>query len=285
MSPASAPHPPSSPADRGPQSDPITDLDATLVAAALAGRRVGCLVHALASVSSTMDEAARLAAAGAPDGTVVLADHQTAGRGRLGRRWEAPPGTALLLSVLFRPPLPPERWPELAMAVGLGVLDALEAAPPALPPGMAAALKWPNDVVVGDAKLGGLLSESRPAPGGGTVIVGLGLNMRQLPDQLPPGAASLVTLGAVPPRRDRLAAVLLASVDDACARLLQGRSLVEEWSARLSTLGRVVTASAATGAVTGHAVGVDRAGALVIEDADGRRHTVLSGDVTLSALR
>ena len=174
-----------------------------------------------------MDALAALAEAGAAEGTVLLADEQTAGRGRHGRTWHTPPGVALALSVLFRPELPPERLPQVPMAVALAALDVLG---PRVPEPAALGLKWPNDVVVSStgasaiaagsdgppqAKIAGLLSEvaweARPdggsatSPGGSTatasrvsprVIVGLGLNVRQPADALPAGATSVAALWA-----------------------------------------------------------------------------------------
>src|SRR4051812_27340870 len=106
--------------------------------------------------------------AGAPEGLAAVADHQTAGRGRLGRAWVAPPGASLLLSVLFRPDLAPERLHLTTAAVALAAAEACEAVAGVLP-----VLKWPNDLLVGDRKLAGVLAESRlPA-----VVVGIGLNV------------------------------------------------------------------------------------------------------------
>ena len=169
-------------------------LDAATIAHALRGARLGTHVVACPSVASTMDAAAALAAAGTPDGAVVLADVQTAGRGRHGRAWLAPPGTALMLSIVLRPPVPPDRLPQALMAVALGALEAIAGRLPADAP---LGLKWPNDIVVGDRKIAGLLAETtwrgsdRPV-----VIVGLGLNVSQARAALPDGAVSLRLAGA-----------------------------------------------------------------------------------------
>lgn len=236
-----------------------------------------------------MDLAAAWAAAGAPDGAVVLADVQSSGRGRHGRAWLAPPGTALLLSVVLRHDGPADRIGQLPMAVALG---ALEAVARRLGPGAAAALKWPNDLVVGDAKLAGLLAEAAWPGGGGpaaivgpTVVVGLGLNVATPAAALPPGATSLAQSGATDLDRSALAADLLAAADRHLADLAAGADLVPRWSARLATLGRTVTVrDAATGAVvaTGRAEAVAGDGALVVAAADGRRVVVRAGDVTLA---
>lgn len=271
----------------------VGDLDAAAIVGALgaAGDRPGRLGAAIALhavVGSTMDLAAAWAAAGAPDGAVVLADVQAAGRGRHGRAWLAPPGTALLLSVVLRHDGPADRIGQLPMAVALGALEAVSRR---LGPGAAAALKWPNDLVVGDAKLAGLLAEAA-WPGGGpagtvgpTVIVGLGLNVAAPAAALPPGATSLAQAGATDLDRSLLAADLLAAADRHLADLAAGADLVPRWSARLATLGRAVTVrDAATGAVVvrGRAESVAGDGALVVAADDGRRVAVRAGDVTLA---
>lgn len=270
---------------------------------------------------------AQLARGGAPAGTVLIADHQNAGRGRLDRRWEAPPGRALLLSVLFRPPpeaLPPERWGELVLALALGAAEAAEAW---LPEGPAVTLKWPNDLRAGGGKLGGLIAEVvRMHRGGGTraagaaaaapgdadlgavpdaLVVGLGLNVHQGVEELPPGATSLALLrGARPlpvprasPRRGRiggaddrrddelltrngLAAALLNAADRYLVAILEGgQSPVAAWAARLETLGRQVRVSSGGRLVEGLAESVEADGALVVRKADGSRELVRAGDV------
>lgn len=156
-------------------------------------------VYPHAAPASTNDEAARLAAAGAPEGTVVVADRQTAGRGRLGRDWVAEPGTSLLCSWIVRPSYAPEHWPLLSLAAGVAVVEAVASL------GVRAELKWPNDVVVGDRKLAGILAEAGP----GFVVVGLGLNVRQ--DSFPTGlpATSLLLERSRPVGRARLLGAVL----------------------------------------------------------------------------
>ena len=111
-----------------------------------------------------------------PEGAIVVADHQTAGRGRLGRRWEAPPGTAILCSVLLKPPAS-RNAPELALVAGVAVADTIERAL-----GLAVQLKWPNDVMLRRGKVAGILAEMRD----GAVILGIGLNVNQTREEVPP---------------------------------------------------------------------------------------------------
>ena len=120
----------------------------------LPGGRIAGPLRAYRSLTSTQTVARAWSAEGAPEGAVVLADHQTEGRGRQGRRWTAPPGTALLFSVILHPALPLARWPEIPLAAGCAVAEGLEAVAP-----VSAKLKWPNDVLVDGSKLAGILAE------------------------------------------------------------------------------------------------------------------------------
>lgn len=272
-----------------------SDLDPTAIRARRAAVHFGAEailrdaeIAVLDRVTSTMDALAARARAGAPEGSVVIADYQTAGRGRLDRAWIAPPGSSLMLSVLFRPDprrLPPERNGEIPMAVALAALDALD---PRLPPDRRPALKWPNDVVVGGAKLGGILAELVGGVGrdaGAAIVVGIGINVRQSAAELPPDAASLASLSGVITSSTRadLAADLLAAVDRHYAALLDGDRLVERWAARLETLGCEVVARQGAELICGRAIGVTEAGALRIGTADGAVVVIHAGDVTLAA--
>jgi BirA family transcriptional regulator, biotin operon repressor / biotin---[acetyl-CoA-carboxylase] ligase len=139
-------------------------------------------VHELASCASTQDELRALAAEGAPAFTVVRADVQHAGRGRRGRRWEAPAGTALLVSILLRPRRPPHEVPVLSLAGGIAAVECVRAF------GADVGLSWPNDVVCAGRKLGGVLAELGPD---GCVLLGIGLNLLSRAEDLP-GADRLV---------------------------------------------------------------------------------------------
>jgi BirA family biotin operon repressor/biotin-[acetyl-CoA-carboxylase] ligase len=182
----------------------LKNLDTQLV-----GRK---LIY-LSEVPSTNDEARRLADEGTPDGTVVAADHQTAGRGRQGRRWIAPPGSSLLFSILFRPMLQPQQAQRLTMICGLAVLDALLENV-----GVRADLKWPNDILFREQKLGGILAELH-ASGNRIdyVVVGIGLNVNLDPMHLPKGllvpATSLSAILGRPVSQIPLLGAVLRAVD------------------------------------------------------------------------
>jgi BirA family biotin operon repressor/biotin-[acetyl-CoA-carboxylase] ligase len=215
----------------------------------------------VAETGSTNADVLARARAGERDGLVVAADHQRAGRGRLDRRWEAPPGANLLVSLLFRPTLPADQWHRCTSAVAVAAADACASV------GVPARIKWPNDLVVateqGQMKLAGILAES--LPGEAAVVVGLGLNVGWPLAGEYPGATSLVARGAAV-RRDDLLDAILARVDEGAA------DLHDRYVARCSTIGGDVEVTLPDGSVVaGRAVGVDSGGRLVVETAAGRR--------------
>jgi BirA family transcriptional regulator, biotin operon repressor / biotin---[acetyl-CoA-carboxylase] ligase len=184
----------------------------------LPGGRLSGPLRAYRSAESTQALARAWADAGAPEGAVVLADYQTAGRGQRGRPWTAPPGTALLFSVVLRPRLPVIRWPQIPLAAGCAVAESLETVAPC-----AAWLKWPNDVLVAGRKLAGILAEgvaSTPP----LVILGIGVNVSQRETDWAPdlagSARSLKSLGA-PVSRETLLTTLLAHLDTWYGSLLE----------------------------------------------------------------
>lgn len=213
------------------------------------------------SIGSTNDRARELARAGEA-GVAVVAGEQTAGRGRRGREWAAPPGGAYV-SVLVDPDLAPADAPLLTLAAGVATVRALDGA------GVEAGLKWPNDVLVDGAKLAGILTE-RTAD---RVVVGVGINVAADPDDLPEGAASVRTLGGDPDRAG-IVRRFLAAFDD-CRSDPAG--ILPAWRERSVTLGRRVRVETPDGTVEGEAVDVEHPGTLVLSTADGRRR-VTAGD-------
>jgi len=226
----------------------------------------------LGEVASTQAVAFALAGEGAPDRTVVVADHQTAGRGRFGRRWLDEAGASLLVSILLRPRLEPSRLPLLSYAAAVAVAEALEAAA-----GLAGRLKWPNDVLVDGRKIAGILLESRigQAP---AVVVGIGVNVAQraFPPDLAPRVTSVALAGGRSTDREALLAALLESFDAWRGRLEgEGFAAVRErWLALSDTLGRPVRVDGRVGI----AVDLDAEGALVLRDG-ATLHRVIAGEM------
>jgi BirA family transcriptional regulator, biotin operon repressor / biotin---[acetyl-CoA-carboxylase] ligase len=208
--------------------DPVPDaaLAAAFAGCLPAGRLAGPL-HAFRAVDSTQTVCRRLGDGGAPEGTVVVADAQWAGRGQRGRTWTAPPGTGLLVSCLLRPPLPPARWPELTLLAAGAVVEAVGSLTSLRP-----AVRAPNDVYAADRKLAGVLAESvvGAAP---LVVLGVGLNVSQQPDDWPPDlrgrAVSLAELGATV-SRPALLAELLRCLASRYEGFLAGVTSLVEWS-------------------------------------------------------
>ncbi|MBV9100707.1 MAG: biotin--[acetyl-CoA-carboxylase] ligase [Candidatus Dormibacteraeota bacterium] len=234
-------------------------------------------VHHVQRTDSTQDEVRAAASRRAGDGWCCVAEEQTAGRGRLGRRWVAPPGTSLLASVLLR--LPADRLEGVPFAGGLATLDALERTA-----GVHARLKWPNDVLAGGGKVAGLLAEVVSASGESPAAVALGLGVNLSVPEFPPGIAgvSLHTLAARPPSRD---AVLDAWLDALGRRLaaLEARglaALLPDWRQAAAGLGAPVTVTTPSATISGLALDVAEDGALLVQtDAGVRRF--LAGDVSL----
>jgi BirA family transcriptional regulator, biotin operon repressor / biotin---[acetyl-CoA-carboxylase] ligase len=235
-------------------------------------------VRRFEEIDSTNAYLHRQARLGAPEGMVAVAEHQSAGRGRLDRRWESPPGASLLVSVLFRPDLEPA---ELHLCTAVMALAAAEACRQVA--GVGPVLKWPNDVLVNEEKLAGVLAEATFGGGAGSVaavVVGLGLNI-DWPGPPGAGGTSLVELGAGPVDREALFGALLEALSARRFLLdsVAGRGdVVAELRNRCATLGRRVRVELAAEAVVGVATEIDDAGHLVVLTSAGPR-TVSAGDV------
>jgi BirA family biotin operon repressor/biotin-[acetyl-CoA-carboxylase] ligase len=239
---------------------------------------IGARVLRYERVGSTMDEVTRLALAGEPEGTVVVAAEQTAGRGRAGRAWQAPPGSALLCSTLLRPQLAPADLGMLPLVAGVAVARAIEA----LGAGPAG-LKWPNDVRVGGRKIAGVLMQSRVGAGGlEHVNLGIGINVVTPADRLPEGATSVLAITGRVVALAEVEAALMAELERTYRAFLAagGHPDPGEWLARAEMLGEQVRVVDAGTEVAGVFVGITRDGALRLRQADGSERIVVAGDLT-----
>lgn len=232
------------------------------------------------STGSTNADVLRRAEAGAAEGLVIASDEQTAGRGRLGRSWSSPPGASVSVSVLLRPGLSPDQMGWLPLLAGLAVAAAIAEVCE-----VEAELKWPNDVLVDDArpgKIAGILLERS----GDAACVGFGINTAMTEDELPvPEASSLVLAGAQPPDPDALVAACLRELHHRYSHLLASggdpvrSGLADEYAARCSTIGREVEVRLPSQEQwRGTAVGVDALGRLQVE-IDGAVRDIAAGDV------
>lgn len=258
----------------------MNQLDSVRIQERLATRFVGRSLHYWETLPSTMDEAWRLARAGAPDGTVVLAEEQTAGRGRLERSWWAPAGSSLLLSVLLQPGVPARHAQRLTMVCSLAVCEAI-----AVAAGVQAQVKWPNDVLFEGRKVCGILTELEVVGERlETAVVGIGINVNVDFEGSPPlmtPATSLMLAAGRRISRTELLVALLEGIEQRYVATRAGRSFQVEWAERMATLGQEVQVRGVGEVWQGMAVGVDPDGALLVRAGDGTTRRVLAGDVTL----
>jgi BirA family biotin operon repressor/biotin-[acetyl-CoA-carboxylase] ligase len=234
-------------------------------------------------IDSTQRRARELAQEGAEEGAVVIAEAQTAGRGRLGRTWHSPPGRNLYASILLRPAIIPTVVPQLALVVGLGVAEAIETL------GLVPKLKWPNDVLLDGRKAVGILTEMEAELDRvRLVIVGIGVNVNVDRDELPPylrdTATSLRMAAGRPIDRVRFTAALLASVERTYGRFTRAgfAPLKADFDARDALRGRRVTREVGGAPVEGVADGVDDDGALRLVADGGAVQRVVAGEVAIA---
>lgn len=250
------------------------------------GRRV--VYHE--QVGSTNDVAKQLADGDNSEGTLVLADEQTAGRGRLARTWHAPPHSSILMSLILRPNLAPHQAPRVTMAVVLGARDAIHAETQ-----LNAAIKWPNDILLNGKKCAGILAESGIVGDKlEYVIVGLGVNVNfTLAEKNQVSARNLVFGNATTIAdelgrsfsRARLIQSILRSIEKYYLQMRAGENLREEFANRLTTLGQSIQAQTPWGIEEGMAENVDDDGALQLRRADGSLIRLVAGEVTLVKMR
>lgn len=249
---------------------------------------VGNTLYCLEQVDSTNTYAKQLAMAGAPDGTVVAADCQTAGRGRMDRRFESPAGQGIYLTALLRPDLPPERLMPVTALAGVAVCQAVEEVC-----GVRLQLKWPNDPILNGKKLSGILTElSLEAETGRMqyLVVGIGLNVGQTEEDFPPELREVATslrreLGTAV-SRPALAAAEIRALDRLYEALRRGdlRPYLEAYRRDCVNLGRTVRLKGPAGEETATAVGIDEDFGLVVEDSMGKQRTIRSGEVSVRGL-
>ena len=240
-------------------------------------------IEVVPSTGSTNADLLARARRGEPEGVVLAAEEQTAGRGRMGRTWVAPPYAALTFSLLIRPDVPPARRGWLPLLGGVAVAAAV-----AEVTGVDARLKWPNDVLAGEAKLAGILAEAA----GDAVVVGIGLNVSTEPDELPgpgPGAlpaTSLRVAGATALDREKLLLAILTGFERWYQAWRQAggdpdrSGLRPEYTRLSATIGRTVRAELPGGqALSGLAAGVDSDGRLLVRVSSGAEVAVAAADV------
>jgi BirA family biotin operon repressor/biotin-[acetyl-CoA-carboxylase] ligase len=243
------------------------------------GRHI-CCFHEL---NSTNDFAQKLASFSAPDGTAVLTDFQTAGRGRAGRLWQASPARGLLFSFLLYPRIAAEKVPLLTLATAVGVSRALVQTT-----GVEVGIKWPNDLIVKKKKLGGILSEARfEGKHPNHVICGVGININsqqhEWSEDIRATAISLHQATGLMYDRDVLFAAICNECEQSYNQILHGRrdAVLNDWIQYSVTLGKEITVHTHSGEFQAVASGISSDGALVIRKPDGEEKKVYMGDISI----
>ena len=239
------------------------------------------------TIDSTNTQAKLLAAQGAPHGTVLIADHQTGGRGRRGRSFHSPAGTGIYMSVILRPDCLPTDLMHLTCAAAVAMCDAVERSA-----GFRPGIKWTNDLVFGKRKLAGILTELGLSPTGKLdyAIIGIGINLCQQPEDFPEEireiAGSLASVSGQEIHRATVAAAMMDALYRMDQQLLTGKeSITEQYRRDCITLGQEVSVIRADGAVRhGTALDIDAEGALLVRYPSGEIEVVNSGEVSVRGM-
>jgi BirA family biotin operon repressor/biotin-[acetyl-CoA-carboxylase] ligase len=244
-------------------------------------RAIGREIHLYPETASTNTLAMEMASQGAPEGAVVIAETQTGGKGRLGRKWVSPRGN-LYLSVVLRPRLPTYKAPLITLTGAVAVASAIRTICR-----VQAGIKWPNDILVSGRKVSGLLTEMSAEPDRiRHIILGIGVNVNmalgELPSDVRHNATTLAAEAGKNIERTMLLQQVLRELDRWYGVLLQGEAgVLTEWGRLNVTIGRRVSVSGPGGAFEGRAEGIDPEGRLMIRQDDGAMRTVAAGDVTI----
>ena len=256
-------------------------LDVDSVRDGLAAQRLGTEFHYFAEIGSTNSYARWLAEQGAREGELVIAESQTDGRGRLGRRWVSPPHVNLYFSLILRPKLPPARAPQITLMAAVALVEALQ---PFLP--VAPIIKWPNDILVDGKKLAGILTEMSCGPERvDFVILGIGVNINYppalMPKEIRQRATSVLAEGQKKISREDFLRRLIHDLDRCYGEIEEVGfgALAPRWEAHFGSRGQRVRIELLDQVMFGTAKGIDQDGALLLEDDRGEMQRVIAGDV------
>jgi BirA family biotin operon repressor/biotin-[acetyl-CoA-carboxylase] ligase len=246
-----------------------------------AAKRLGGNFHYFPELDSTNIYARQLAENGAREGEIVIAEAQTQGRGRLGRRWQSPPFANLYFSVILRPQLPPAHAPQITLMAAVALAETVESFIR-----QSSTIKWPNDILVGGKKLAGILTEAAcDSERLHYVILGIGVNLNYrlaaMPDEIRTRATSVAELTGKSVSRESFLRRLIHDLDRCYGELEEASfsSLAPRWEAHFGLRGQRVRVELFDQIVTGWARGIDRDGALLVQDDQGRTQRVIAGDV------
>ncbi|SDN36593.1 biotin--[acetyl-CoA-carboxylase] ligase [Alkalicoccus daliensis] len=232
------------------------------------------------SLPSTQTKALRLATDGAEEGTVVIADQQTGGRGRLGRAWSTARGTGLAMSLLLKPDIPIHQAPQITLVAAVSIIKVLRKI------GFDAKIKWPNDILIDNRKVCGILTEMQADPDRiQTIILGIGLNVneQEFPEAIRNSAVSLSLINKEELSRTDIAAGLLNEFETDYQLFLQKSfsAFKSRWEEYSATLNRNVSVLHNNQMIYGQAVSISNEGVLKIVDESGKEHNIYSGDIEI----
>ncbi|MEH7125275.1 MULTISPECIES: biotin--[acetyl-CoA-carboxylase] ligase [unclassified Bacillus (in: firmicutes)] len=244
---------------------------------------IGKNIHYEESVDSTQKIAHRLANEDTPEGTVIIAEEQLLGRGRMDRRWHSPKYTGIWMSVILRPNLPPPKAPQLTLITAVAVVQAIEELTDLSPQ-----IKWPNDILINGKKVTGILTELQAdADRITSIIIGIGINVNQqkedYPEELHTIATSLSIESGKKLQRAELVKILLSKLENLYTLYLEKGFYPIKllWESYAISIGKVITARTITGSIQGKALGITEDGVLMIEDEMSKIHHIYSADIEL----
>jgi BirA family biotin operon repressor/biotin-[acetyl-CoA-carboxylase] ligase len=253
---------------------------------------IGKSIKLFKTIDSTNSYAKKIAAEGCGNGTVIIAEEQTSGRGRMGKNWDSPGKMGIWMSVVLRPFLPPDSVQIITLGASVAVASAISKVT-----GIAPGIKWPNDLVLDRKKVCGILTEVNcENEKTNFLILGIGINVGQRPEDFPEELRSTAISiksyiqdkrkGKVNFKRNHLIKALLFELERIYDMIINGRNaeIIEEWKKYSITLGREVRISSRDGEYTGMAVNITDGGSLVVECSDGTTREVFSGEVSVRGI-
>ncbi|MBD7936091.1 MULTISPECIES: biotin--[acetyl-CoA-carboxylase] ligase [Cytobacillus] len=244
---------------------------------------LGSHIHYEETVDSTQKVAHQLATDGASEGTIVVAEEQISGRGRMDRKWISPKYTGVWMSIILRPQLPPHRAPQLTLIAAVAVVQAIEEVT-----GLTAEIKWPNDVLINGKKITGILTEMQAdADRIVSIIMGIGINVNQKLDDYPKEIQSIATSLSIEKKEEISRAQIIQSLLFKLEKLYQlylqhgFQPIRILWESYAISIGKRIKARTLSGTITGKAIGITDEGILLLEDEAGVQHQIYSADIEL----